>query len=345
MRNMGISEVDPDGSEFTGIICYDGPTGLLGAISADDDRRASKWQRLAIEFKKYRVDLVESSDMSSSRPDFELHINARLSEWDVPKFAILFESDLVYARNARPSLLKDYLNIFSWRSVPGFQEKTIGIRIPSDPVPFEPDGVSERKRFCVMIAANKALPRRQPNHDLYKERIDLIRWFERYALSDFELYGPGWNRAPRTSGPAGRVRSEINERLRLNVRRPSWKGVVSSKSSIFRHTRFAIAYENLCGFNGYITEKIFDCFASGAVPVYWGANDVGDYIPPNCFIDRRNFGDNHDLYRFLKSVDARTYRAYQKSIFEFCSDGAQEFSSRIFAETVVSVVLRQLSAS
>lgn len=42
------------------------------------------------------------------------------------------------------------------------------------------------------------------------------------------------------------------------------------------------------GEKGYITEKIFDCFFPGVIPIYWGAENVTDYIPQDTFIDRRN---------------------------------------------------------
>ena len=40
-----------------------------------------------------------------------------------------------------------------------------------------------------------------------------------------------------------------------------------------------------------MTEKLFDCFFSGTVPVYWGAPDVFDWVPADCFIDMRQFTD------------------------------------------------------
>ena len=58
-------------------------------------------------------------------------------------------------------------------------------------------------------------------------------------------------------------------------------------------------YENIKGLNGYITEKIFDAFVAGNVPIYWGASDINEYIPDNCFIDRRNFINHEQMYKFL----------------------------------------------
>ena len=52
-----------------------------------------------------------------------------------------------------------------------------------------------------------------------------------------------------------------------------------------KNISFAICYENARDIPGYITEKIFDCFFAGCVPIYWGgAPNVTDHIPANTFI-------------------------------------------------------------
>lgn len=46
---------------------------------------------------------------------------------------------------------------------------------------------------------------------------------------------------------------------------------------------FSVCIEN--GFyDGYFTEKILDCFATGTIPVYKGAPDIGDYFDMNGII-------------------------------------------------------------
>jgi hypothetical protein len=50
---------------------------------------------------------------------------------------------------------------------------------------------------------------------------------------------------------------------------------------------------------GYITEKIFDCFYAGTVPIYYGASDISDFIDPKSFIDYQNFSGLTDLKRFI----------------------------------------------
>ena len=57
-------------------------------------------------------------------------------------------------------------------------------------------------------------------------------------------------------------------------------------------------------------KKIFDSMFSGCVPVYWGAKNIGEYVPSDCFIDRRDFKNHSALLDFLKAVDANQFNNY-----------------------------------
>ena len=124
---------------------------------------------------------------------------------------------------------------------------------------------------------------------------------------------------------------------------PSYRGKVERKIDVLRRTRFSICYENMRDMPGYITEKLFDCFFAGCIPVYWGANNIAEHVPPDCFIDRRQFADMSAVYAYLKSMDQQTYKGYQQRIAAFLeSDAAKPFSAETFAETIVSTICQDL---
>jgi len=52
---------------------------------------------------------------------------------------------------------------------------------------------------------------------------------------------------------------------------------------VYNQYKFIICFEN-SNTNGYITEKIFNVFLSGSIPIYDGAPDVGDFINKNAFL-------------------------------------------------------------
>jgi hypothetical protein len=120
---------------------------------------------------------------------------------------------------------------------------------------------------------------------------------------------------------------------------------VEHKRQVLTRTRFAICYENVRDLPGYITEKIFDCFFSGCVPVYWGASNIEKHVPADCFVDRRRFSDTGAVYAYLKAMSEAEFMGYQQRIASFLqSDAARPFDSEFFAATVARTILHDMDA-
>jgi hypothetical protein len=92
---------------------------------------------------------------------------------------------------------------------------------------------------------------------------------------------------------------------------------------------------------GWITEKIFDCFFAGTVPVYWGAPDILDWVPSECFIDMRRFKDFADLRAFLTTLEPAAEQRYRNAARDYVQSG--RFTPFRLA-TFVDLVARTLSA-
>ena len=59
---------------------------------------------------------------------------------------------------------------------------------------------------------------------------------------------------------------------------------------------FSIAIEN-ASCKTYFTEKLLDCFATGTIPVYYGAPNIGDYFNKNGIIDlSEEFDVSDEIY-------------------------------------------------
>lgn len=205
-----------------------------------------------------------------------------------------------------------------------------------------PKDLAAKEKLCTLIAANKTLNHPQ---ELYSKRHEAIRWFERHHPEAFDLYGHGWDQPAYIHGP--RVARILNRSVRLRrlLTSPfsSYRGTIQSKFDVLKRYKFAISYENARDVPGWITEKVFHCFFAGCVPVYWGANNVTDHIPANCFIDKRQFATYEKLYSFLATMDDRTYLNYIEAIGHYLrSDKAKQFSIRYFAETIAREVCRDL---
>jgi Glycosyltransferase family 10 (fucosyltransferase). len=97
-----------------------------------------------------------------------------------------------------------------------------------------------------------------------------------------------------------------------------------------------LSYENICDQMGYITERIFDSFYSGCVPVYLGPKDIYNYIPQECFVNVKEFSSYENLYEFMNSMDENSYKSYVLAARNFInSSEGSVFSSKQLSKTVI----------
>jgi alpha(1,3/1,4) fucosyltransferase len=198
------------------------------------------------------------------------------------------------------------------------------------------DGIHEAawaqadRGFLTMINANK-LPRVY-HAELYTARLKAVEYFHRFG--EIDVYGKAWDRAPMRVGktwvPATFRR--IHDVMWL-ARQRRWpdpvyaavaaasRGTVTSKAATLGRYTFAICFENMV-LPGWITEKIFDCFAAGCVPVYWGAPEVTDRIPAGSFIDMRQFEGFDDLRQFLHGLTPPQVAGYRDAARAFLESPA-----------------------
>jgi hypothetical protein len=188
------------------------------------------------------------------------------------------------------------------RNIPYYFEPNIGS------VPF-----NERK-LITCISGNK-----KSNHpdELYSERERAIEFFEANYPEQFDFYGIGWDKSKYTC----------------------YGGKVDNKAEVYHNYRFAICYENIRNFNGYITEKILDCICSGIVPIYAGASNISDYVPNECFIELDKFKNYRELSDFLINMDENTYKSYLDAAQRFLnSSRLDKFRGEDYAKYVYKII-------
>jgi hypothetical protein len=207
------------------------------------------------------------------------------------------------------------------------------------------------RRFLCMINSNKALPRvisparwldrprevsvkralaavlyRPIARDRYRHRLRAIDAFA--DRPDFDLYGEGWDRRH----PAVRPRQHARALK-------AYRGSVDDKLATLAAYKFTLAIENT-HFAGYISEKLFDCFVAGTIPIYDGAPDISRYVPPECFIDARQFSDFRELERYLRAMPETRGRRLVENGTDFLRSAAFEgFCASAFARELVDALL------
>tara|TARA_B100000795_G_scaffold179192_1_gene135629 strand:+ start:1935 stop:2933 length:999 start_codon:yes stop_codon:yes gene_type:complete len=190
------------------------------------------------------------------------------------------------------------------------------------------------KKLCVLINSNASS---KSVGELYSLRRVIINWFDFNYPEDFDLWGYGWNMINLNifNKTLCRVKSP------LKYIPPSYQGIALDKLVTLSKYKFSICFENTCLENDYISEKIFDAFRSNNIPIYYGAPNIEELIPRECFIDYRDFKSEDDLYNFIKYMPNERYLAYLEAIKNYLnSTRAQEYSLSNWEKVIKDAIFR-----
>lgn len=151
--------------------------------------------------------------------------------------------------------------------------------------------------------------------ELLSLRREYVKYFS--AINCLDIFGNGWE-----------------EYFKLNnLPVVSIKGKCEDKIEAISSYKFALCFENV-RYDGYVTEKVLDCFIAGVIPIYLGADNITEFIPKDAFIDARNFKSFKDLEIFITNLSERDASVYLKAADMFLkkdpSFSFEAFSDKIF---------------
>lgn len=90
--------------------------------------------------------------------------------------------------------------------------------------------------------------------------------------------------------------------------------IVKNKSKFLSNYKFCICFENSKA-DGYITEKLFDCFLAGAIPLYYGDDTILNLLNNKSYIHIRNEDEFDEKIELIKKIDQNDI-LYEKMIKE-----------------------------
>lgn len=309
---------------------------LITVVPPASGALAKAWPHISRQLENHGITAI-SSDLSEITPlsdpkelfhcsKYVLFINLPtwIENWQeklklIPKkklVLVVTKSPVQAAELFSPKLLNRFSKVLTWDdtavdNIHYFKINQVALQpMIEPPVPFS------KKKLLTLLASNKF-----SNHplELYSSQRSLIQFFEQKTGYDFEFYGKGWQ----------------------DFAFHSYRGTVFDKIETLKNYRFCICYENIKHVQGFVSKKIFDCFKAGVVPVYFGASNIGDYIPSGCYISREKFATIDALYAHLKRIKEQEYNEYIEHIQAFLqSEQAARFSENFFIQTLVFNLLR-----
>ncbi len=320
--------------EYIGIFTANRRSYLRNGVF--DPKNQDEWTPIIVYLKRYlRQKNIELNtlDIPTEKPIFKyIYIDLPYiwQHWNLPiwktillnrerNILICHESPIIIPYNYWKILHYFFAKIYTWNDDLVDNIRYFKIHLPQHSVGNKITAKKfNNKKFLILINANKSsfLPFRllsQFGKELYSERIKALEFFEHTIPNDFSLLGRGWNKPKKYN---------ITELFLGYKKYHTYKGEVKIKDKLelLSNFKYCICFENLTDAKGYITEKIFHCFQAKCVPIYWGASNIEKYIPKNCFIDFRDFGDCEKLLNFIASIDEKRYNRYIKNIEKLLSD-------------------------
>ena len=137
--------------------------------------------------------------------------------------------------------------------------------------------------------------------------LDPYRKLIAEKLQNLSVVGPGWNKYLQNKKDCKTIIYDTGHgRL----------GDLTVLDRIKGYT-FNLIIEN-CNAEGYVSEKIFDSFVAGCIPIYLGNIDenVKKIIPDNCYIDLKNYESVEKLNEYIQNMTNEDILTYKKNINE-----------------------------
>lgn len=174
---------------------------------------------------------------------------------------------------------------------------------------------SKRKLLCMITNDRTDKVIKHWPSGLYTKRREAAEFFSSRAADSFDLYGNFWPDSYGSKGPVSR----------------------GKKFDVLSKYKFILSYDSITNQNGYISEKIFDAFNAKVVPIYWGADNVTDYIPKECFIDKRDFESYEGLLEYIQGMTESEYEQRIRKIEEYLKSDMfkSTFSSEAVADQII----------
>jgi glycosyltransferase involved in cell wall biosynthesis len=232
-------------------------------------------------------------------------------EKDIKKILLISEPKIIRPQNWYPSNHCKFDAVFTWDDDLVDNGKFQKLFLPISLDEQSCNIADERLNENLLVQISSAKISEAPG-ELYSQRINAINYFTNRFPGRFRFFGKGW---PEFT---------------------SYGGEIKNKLQVLGKFKFSLVFENSMAQNGYITEKILDCFLCGVIPIYWGAPNISRWIPKECYIDFADFDHNfHRIADYIEEMSDHECQNFRNQIEDFLnSPGIYPFSVDNFIQKV-----------
>ncbi len=302
------------------------------------DNTFDRYIKLKEQLKLFHIDISTSDINTTEESEIIIYVNVpKLIEFKKDKLYILFlvENYNVWPRNKNTKLINKFDLIFTWND------------LIIDKIKFFKFNLSYSKDNLLKNTNNERLlnaiySKKYQKNSLYVDRLNLIKFLE--DKIGFDLYGVGWDSFyfylyPFTFLNRFKILKDLMKPFMFKSK--NYRGIVDDKLKIMSQYKFSLAFENN-PFPGYITEKLFHPMMAGSIPIYYGAPNVTQHIPENCFIDFRSFKNMDEFWDYILNVSDEEVNLYRQNIDAFFkSKKFDQFDSQKEAKKIAKIIAKK----
>ena len=228
---------------------------------------------------------------------------------------IILENKYIWPINWEKRNHVYFKNILTWDYTIVDNIKYHNFFIPQE-LEIHKDFYNQKRKKFTLIASYK---KNKHKNELYNLRKKVINIFECNNL-EFDFYGFGWNSSISLNSFLMKIMNKLKLTNFIPVQKfNNYKGSILNKQDVLSSYDFCFCFENALEINGYISEKIFDCFRSGTIPIYMGDPNIKRVIPEDCYIFLNLKDDLLDIIKKINNFDQHAINNYRNSILKFLS--------------------------
>ena len=281
------------------------------SLNAQVNFRFSKYILLKKIFHDNGIELCTQDINTEQDSKFTIYIDHLSEPKSAINYLIVNEPEIIIKKNHNINQLKKFKKVFTWNDllVDGTHIiKYNNLNYDFNKIKFYQNTLEKK---YLLICSNKKSNHKNEN---YSKRFEIVNFFEKNNF-DFDFYGTGW----KTKSYKNKyLNFLLNRLMNLNEKHfNNYGGEVENKILFGSKYIFQFAIENTISNDSYITEKIFDCFFSGCIPIYSGTSLIKNFIDKSTFIDLNNFKNLNDLLLHTENLDYSKIKGYHNSILNF----------------------------
>jgi glycosyltransferase involved in cell wall biosynthesis len=148
-------------------------------------------------------------------------------------------------------------------------------------------------------------------------KLQCLDWMREHYIKDLHnvtAYGKGWEKFAGSH----------------NIKPAD--GSRQSTVDLMKGKTFALIIENTTA-DGYVSEKIYDAFIAGCIPLYYGNNNATIGIPETMYVDLKSFENSFQLQAYLDGLTEDAILAMRNAVLDGRSAVLERVSTTAFADS------------